>query len=90
MKTVPVIRRVHRSTSDSLSNARPTVLAPKAIKIANRKTGRPVPIPYTEGRVSVDPLCTDRGIRLPKNSAAETGQNESAKTIPKSPAPHTP
>ncbi len=37
-----------------------------------------------------DPLFTVSGRRLPKKSAADVGQKESAKTKPSRPAPHTP
>ena len=86
----PVTRRIHRSICVSLLNAFPTDWAPKAIRTANRITGSPVPKPYIAGRVMLEPHFTDRGIRLPKKSAAEIGQKESAKTIPKSPPPQIP
>jgi hypothetical protein len=57
---------------------------------ANRKTGRPVPIPYRAGSMRLEEHFTDSGIRLPKKSAAEMGQKESAKRTPKSPAPQIP
>ena len=65
-------------------------LIPMAIKIAKAKTGRPVPIPYIEGRMMLEPFFNDRGIKLPKNNAAETGQKESANSIPKGKEPTTP
>ena len=57
---------------------------------AKINTGRPVPIPYTKGRLNPILLSTASGIRLPKNNAAEIGQNESAKIKPKIHAPNIP
>jgi len=37
-----------------------------------------------------EPWAMAREKRLPKNNAAETGQKERAKTIPRNPAPHIP
>ena len=65
-------------------------LIPMAIKIANARTGRPVPIAYVAGKMILELFFKARGIKLPKKSAAEIGQKERAKSIPKSTLPTAP
>ncbi len=61
-----------------------------AIKIANARTGRPVPIPYVAGNMMLELFFKASGIKLPKKSAAEMGQKERAKSIPKGTLPIAP
>ena len=61
-----------------------------AIKIANTRTGRPVPIPYVAGKMILELFFKASGIKLPKKSAAEIGQKERAKSIPKGTLPAAP
>jgi len=63
---------------------------PSEIPIANTITGNPVPIPKKRGRIIPILLLSAKGIRLPKNSAAEIGQKESAKIAPNKNAPFAP
>ena len=87
IKTTPVMLLAQRSIFLRLSKAFPTNRAPKAVRIAKTTTGSAVPIPYSAGNTTLDWCCTARGIKEPKKRAAEIGQKESAKVIPRRPAP---
>lgn len=63
---------------------------PSDIPTAKIKTGKPVPIPYRTGKTIPKLLFNARGIKLPKNNAAEIGQKERAKITPKANEPNTP
>src|ERR1039458_5277645 len=90
MKIAPVTRRAHFSKWTSFLNALLTHWAPRAISTAKTNTGTPVPAPYAEGRSTLEPFLTASGSKLPKNSAADTGQKDRAKRIPSRPAPQDP
>ena len=90
MKITAVTRRAHFSNVANRLNVTPTNRAPTAINVANTKTGRAVPIPYRVGMSTLDSCSTANGMRLPKNSAADTGQNDRANRRPRIPAPHRP
>ena len=75
--------------SGGVTNAEKTK-TPKVIAIANMITGIPVPTPNSIGKNIPKLLFKARGIRLPKKSPAETGQNDNAKTIPSRKAPFNP
>ena len=77
------MRRIHISTLFKLLNAFPTYSEANAIINANITTGNAVPIPYVTGRRNKDCAFIDNGNKPPKNSPAETGQNESANIKPR-------
>jgi len=65
-------------------------LPANTITIEKANTGIAVPSPNIEGSTIVDLYSIARGIRPPKNRAAEIGQNARANTIPKPSAPRYP
>ena len=64
-----------------------TLFTKNAIANAKITTGSPVPSPYANGNKILELFSIARVVKLPKNSAALTGQNESAKIIPIKKAP---
>jgi hypothetical protein len=62
-------------------------LVPMARRTAKSRTGILVPIPKRTGYPKEDFASTARGIRLPQNRAAETGQKARARRIPKRKGP---
>jgi len=90
IKMRAVILLAQNSNSEILPNALPTSCVEKASRKAKPITGIAVPMPYKEGMMNAE-LCTRaRENRLPKNSAADTGQNDRANTTPRRPAPQIP
>ena len=63
-------------------------LEPMARRTAKIRTGILVPIPKRTGYPKEDFASTARGIRLPQNRAAETGQKASARRMPKRKGPN--
>src|SRR5450759_2963703 len=89
-KIAPVTRRAHFSNWTSFLNALLTHWLPRAISTAKTNTGTAVPGPYADGNSTLEPFLTASGSRLPKKSAADTGQKDRAKRIPSKPAPQDP
>ena len=76
MKMVPVALRTQSSNCFSLLKALAVDFEANARISANKKTGRPVPSPYRAGSATPERYFTARGMRLPKNRAAEIGQGK--------------
>ncbi len=89
-KIAPVTRRAHFSNWTSFLNALLTHCAPKRDQHREDEHRHAGSRPVCGGQQYARSIFAASGSRLPKKRAADTGQKESAKRIPSSPAPHGP
>lgn len=90
MKIAPVMNLMKISSFATLCDQCEMECTPIDKMNANRMIGNPVPTPYINGKMIPNSLLSAKGIKLPKNNAAEIGQNERAKINPKANAPSNP